>query len=52
MSLSVRSGKWDRNGRKRRFEIDSSQRRLVGEGEGAFTEVEEGISRTGVHNAG
>ena len=43
MSVSVRSEKGDRNGRERRWEVLSRQRRLGCEGEGAGTEVGEGI---------
>ena len=50
MSVSVISGKGDRNRRERRLEIHSRQRRLGGKGEGAGTEVGEGISRTEVDN--
>ena len=50
MSVSVRSREGDRKGRERRLEVDSRQRRLGGEGEGAGTKVGEVISRTEVHN--
>ena len=50
MSVGVRSGKGDSKGRERRLEVDSRQRRLIGESEGASTEVWEGISRKGVDN--
>ena len=50
--MSVRNLKGDRKGRERRLEVHSRQLRLGGEGEGAGTEVGEGISRTGVDKKG
>ena len=52
MSVSVRSGKGDWKGREMRLEVHSRQLRLGGEGEGAGTEVGEGISRKRVDNEG
>ena len=50
--MSVRSGKVERKGRERRLEVHFKQRRLGREGEGAGTELGEGLSRPGVDSEG
>ena len=52
MSVSVRSREGDSKGRESRLEVDSRQRRLGGELEGASTNVGEGISQKEVDNEG